>query len=509
MAAEDNFEKLSALRPVKGANGQPYMDSGNFAVVFKMTDGKKDYAVKCFIKDQPGRAEAYRKVTSALRCVRSDYLIEAEYLEKELYVYMGGRGEEEFPVLKMDWVEGKRLDDYLRSADARAKSLLVDEYSRMVCWLLHQPFAHGDLKPDNIIVRGDGSIVLLDYDGMFVPSMRGEKPREVGTKPYCHPLRTVETFDAHIDDYAAVLIALLLRAVALDPSLDYDELLREVGKPTFFEQFGRMVGDARMSFLLAAYHVVLEYGAIDARMADVLLTYGGDIEMSRRMTSGIPMPEEPVIKTPPPGKKTVVRAAANTINGHEWVDLGLSVKWATCNIGAERPEDYGNYYAWGETRTKDDYSRSNCETWGKAIGDIGGTSRDVAHVKWGGSWRMPTKAEIDELIENCDYKWTSVNVVEGGKFTSRKNGKSIFLPAAGGRTWLPPFGFNKYGDYWSSTPCEYSTQRASSLGLRGSDLNLLPMTLGSSSHDRDWRRNSCGGYDNYRSDGYPVRPVSE
>ena len=126
LAAEDNFDKLSAPRPVEGANGQPYMDSGNFAVVFKMTDGTKNYAVKCFIKDQPGRAEAYRKTSDVLRCVRSEYLVNAEYMEKELFVDMGGKGDELFPVLKMDWVEGRRLDDYLRSAGTEEKAMLAD-----------------------------------------------------------------------------------------------------------------------------------------------------------------------------------------------------------------------------------------------------------------------------------------------------------------------------------------------------------------------------------------------
>ena len=120
------------------------------------------------------------------------------------------------------------------------------------------------------------------------------------------------------------------------------------------------------------------------------------------------------------------------INGHEYVDLGLSVRWATCNVGANNPEDYGDYYAWGETKTKKEYTEENCETY-KNIGDIKGTSRDVAHVRWGSPWRMPTEEESQELIDNCDWEWTTLNGVEGSKVTSRKNGNSIFLPAAGWR----------------------------------------------------------------------------
>ena len=140
------------------------------------------------------------------------------------------------------------------------------------------------------------------------------------------------------------------------------------------------------------------------------------------------------------------------INGYEYVDLGLSVVWATCNVGAEKPEAYGDYYAWGETETKSSYTSDSCETYKKDIGNVSGTDRDVAHVKWGGTWRMPTDVEFNELIDNCDYEWTIQNGVEGGKFTSRKNGNSIFLPAAGYRKGAMLDVASEQGWYWSSTP---------------------------------------------------------
>ena len=185
---------------------------------------------------------------------------------------------------------------------------------------------------------------------------------------------------------------------------------------------------------------------------------------------------------------TNAKDTTGTINGHEYVDLGLSVKWATCNVGASKPEDYGNYYAWGETYTKSSYDSDNCETYGKNIGDIGGTARDVAHVKWGGTWRMPTLDEIEELLDNCDYEWTTLNGVYGGKFTSKKNGKSIFLPAAGWRYGTSRGNAGSHGYYWSSPPYESYTQVACNL------------YFGSDNHDWDWR---------YRYYGRSVRPVSE
>ena len=183
-SAEDNFEELSYLRPVLGADGLPVMTGGNFAEVFKMKDVKtgKFYAVKCFTKEQKGRAEAYRQISEELKNVSSPYLTTVQYLEKELFVDTDQTKETEFPVLLMDWVDGKTLDKYLREnlGNQYALEMLAYRFCQLAQWLLPQPFAHGDLKPDNIIVREDGALVLVDYDGMFVPAMRGQQARELG-----------------------------------------------------------------------------------------------------------------------------------------------------------------------------------------------------------------------------------------------------------------------------------------------------------------------------------------
>ena len=139
-------------------------------------------------------------------------------------------------------------------------------------------------------------------------------------------------------------------------------------------------------------------------------------------------------------------------NSHEYVDLGLSVKWATCNVGASKPEDYGNYYAWGETTTKSSYTESNSKTYGKSMGDIAGNSiYDAATANWGGAWRMPTKAEMQELRDRCNWKWTTQNGVNGYKVTG-PNGNSIFLPVAGCRLGSSLGSAGSLGYYWSSTP---------------------------------------------------------
>lgn len=134
-----------------------------------------------------------------------------------------------------------------------------------------------------------------------------------------------------------------------------------------------------------------------------------------------------------------VPATTGKINGHEWVDLGLSVKWATCNVGASSPSECGGYYAWGETEEKSEYSEKNYKWWSRGItkyffdykwGTILEPEDDVAHVKWGDGWRMPTRSEIYELIKGCSWKWTSVGGVNGYIITGA-NGNTIFLPATG------------------------------------------------------------------------------
>ena len=221
--AEDNFEELSYLRPVLDAEGQPVMSSGNFAVVFKMRDERdgKLYAVRCFHRDQEGRAESYRLIEEELKEVESPYLVSFRYMDKELFVDSSQTDETEFPVLLMDWVEGITLDKYLRENldDQYALEMLAYRFSQLAQWLIPQPFAHGDLKPDNILVREDGTLVLVDYDGMYVPAMKGQKARELGSPDFRHPLRTEDDFDEHIDDFPFVSVLLSLKAISLNPQL--------------------------------------------------------------------------------------------------------------------------------------------------------------------------------------------------------------------------------------------------------------------------------------------------
>ena len=220
--AGDNLDKLAYLTPVLDDHGEPYRSSGAFAVVFKMQDKStgKCYALKCFTEEQEGRADAYRQIADELDMVDSPYITSVKYMEKELFVDSQCE-EDEFPVLLMDWVEGETMEAYIAANyhNQSAMSMLCYRFGKMAAWLRSQSFAHGDVKPDNIIIRPDGSLTLVDYDGMFVSSMKGCKSPTIGTRDFSHPLRTVDDFDETIDDFSLASIALSLKAISMNSTL--------------------------------------------------------------------------------------------------------------------------------------------------------------------------------------------------------------------------------------------------------------------------------------------------
>lgn len=200
-------------------------------------------------------------------------------------------------------------------------------------------------------------------------------------------------------------------------------------------------------------------------------------------------------------EETLDKNVAGTEVVHEYVDLGLSVKWATCNVGASSPEEYGDYYAWGETEPDAFYDWSTYQ-WGSSssvikyctsskFGPVDNKqalepSDDVAQVKWGSNWRTPTRDEQDELRDKCTWTWTTLNGTNGYKVTSKKNGNSIFLPAAGYRFGSSLGCAGTHGYYWSNTICTTHPDIAYSIRVYKSYV--------------DWDYNN-------RYIGYSVRPV--
>ncbi len=159
--------------------------------------------------------------------------------------------------------------------------------------------------------------------------------------------------------------------------------------------------------------------------------------------------------------------ATNSESGdgyHQMVDLGLSVNWATCNVGASTPSEAGIFYAWGETYIKSEFTESSYQYHNGYeyinIGtNIAGTSYDVARSQWGGSWRMPTQAEMQELVNRCNWYWTTVNGVDGYRVTG-PNGNSIFLPAGGWYNDDELTGYNVNGNYWTASTTSGSSYSA-------------------------------------------------
>ncbi len=183
-------------------------------------------------------------------------------------------------------------------------------------------------------------------------------------------------------------------------------------------------------------------------------------------------------------------STSGTENGHEWVDLGLpsGIKWATCNVGATTPEGYGDYFAWGETEPKSNYDWSTYKycngsetslTKYNTSSDYGtidnkttlDLSDDAAHANWGGNWRMPTAVNLRELLDNCTWTQTTQNGVNGYNVTSKINGESIFLPAAGDRDGTSVYSVGSYGYYWSSSLYESGPSYAYDLTFSSGDVD--------------------------------------
>lgn len=415
--SQDNFDKLSSLRLCTDGGGHPIMSSGNFAVVFKMQDAvtQKYKAVKCFTREQVGREESYAKIAAELKYEYSDYIVEFEYFDKELYVYSESCTEELFPVVVMDWVNGIPLDSYIRlhATNKYALELLTYQFCLLASWLLSQPFAHGDLKPDNILVKPNGAIVLVDYDGMYVPSMKGEKGRESGTPGYVHPLHTTDDFNEHIDDFALAVISLSLKAYALDNKIfrpsetllfranDYDCISRTIKD----KRLNRFLGDTDYSSLYGLFLYVLNNQHIDSSLYSLF-----------RITK-------------PEKKESTLNFIDTETYEYEFVDLGLSVLWSRLNLGALKEIECGDYFSWNDIQDNENFAVRNkdvCEINIVEYYHNQNNNINIDHIV-GNETRLPTIAEFNELINKCKWEQTCIQGVNGYDVIG-PNGNKIFYP---------------------------------------------------------------------------------
>ncbi len=336
----------------------------------------------------------------------------------------------------MEYLSGESLVNYINRKGALTEqetNELLLPVIRAISTLHGENLAHYDIKPDNIVLTTDKSgnlrPTLIDfglakhYDGQ---GQATSTTQSRGFSPGYSPIEQyggIHKFSPQSDVYsiaATIYHCLVGHVPAEAPALDINETLRDLQ--------GR--ASAKM---LAALAKAFSAKALD-RQANAGIFYneitGSNIFVSQQKSSN------PVY------------------NDHEYVDLGLpsGLKWATCNVGANSPSEYGDYFAWGETQPKSEYAEYNNDSFGKEIGDISGNSRyDAARANWGGEWRMPTDADFRELTEKCVWTWTVQDGKKGYKVTG-PNGNSIFIPATGCRNGSSTYYAGTNGGYWSSTP---------------------------------------------------------
>ncbi len=363
----------------------------------------------------------------------------------------------------MDYVDGQPLSGLCKNGPLPERHALF--YIRQVCEALAYVHDHNrlhlDLTPANIMVKSDGSTVLIDFGAskQYEPTTGENKSSMLVHTPGYAPLEQtqgdVRQFLPATDIYAlgATFYCLLTGRAPQSPNYR----LNEEDNLTF---------PAGIS--AATRHAVER--ALEVRKKDrpqSVREFMALLDAAIRPAQAV----APESSQPPVLSQRTVDPILGTHNGHEYVDLGLSVKWATCNVGANTPEEYGNYYAWGETSPKSSYDEDNCKTWKRSMGDIGGDPEyDAARANWGSNWRLPTDPEFEELINNCDSEWTTQNGVAGMRFTSKRNGNNIFFPAAG---WCycdsPTDDAGEEGEYWSSTAFEFDTEVACGLNFSSED----------------------------------------
>ena len=382
----------------------------------------------------------------------------------------------------MDYIDGRSLADIVRAEGALPEARALG-YIRQVCAALHYVHAnnrlHLDIKPQNIMVDGADRAILIDfgvskqYDeetGENTSTLLGHTP---GYAPPEQAIGKLKKFLPATDIYAlGATLYHLLTGTTPPASGDISSGEADLQPlPAYISAATRKAVSAAMQIRkndrpqsVSAFAALLGGGASPGP------SYVNNNRREQMLGQTIPEyhgvqeptmydPSLPIVKTlfdPNAGHVfEPTKAAIDPYNGHDWVDLGLSVKWAKCNVGAYTPTGYGDFYAWGEISTKNDYTEDSSLLNGKQIGSIcANSSLDVARAEWGSPWRLPTALEIKELIDNCTWEWTTINKTRGYKVTSNRNGNWIFLPAAGWIVASSLSGRDSMGNYWSGTPHE-------------------------------------------------------
>ena len=557
-----------------------FINSGGFGCTYEAehTLFKTHVAIKEFFKDDLcNRDERTNKVSVGVRSKAETVAkLKKKFLEEATSVFqMKHPGivrvidifeENGTAYYVMDFIDGCSLSDLVKRRGKLPEKEAL-HYILQVVEALQYVHArnrlHLDIKPGNIMVDKHGRAILIDFGASKHYNENSGKQDSTllgintpGYTPVEQAARNFSKFNPATDIYAlgATLYTLLtgipptasiLRADEDDENEIFNYLpssvststkkaleaamqIRSINRPQNLEEFKKMLGADIANQEKTVYDdleekvedtvVNVEEAATNKKRKTV------SVKQHKTVSNRIKKKEENINEDTeyiPVRRKTITPCIvpSGTINGHEYVDLGLSVKWATCNVGANTPSDYGDYFSWGETSPKSKYTEENSTTYNKIMSDtpvdipivrkkwwqsifgeskidiskidqrnISGDSRyDVARAKWGGTWRLPTVEEIDELVNICEHRWTTYSGHKGYIIIG-PNGNSIFLTAAGCRYGSSLGSVGKYGHYWSSSPYESDTQFA--YGLHFSSVNF----------GRLWFR---------RYIGRTVRPVSE
>ncbi len=387
----------------------------------------------------------------------------------------------------MDYIDGQSLHSMMKTQSRLPEQTAV-RYIRQVAdalaYVHSQNRLHLDVKPGNIMIDSSDNAILIDFGtSKQYDEEKGENTSTlVGRTPgYAPPEQMgndVVKFTPSTDVYALGATLYKLLTGITPPSatlLISGEEIEPLPQGTSNGIIQAVTKSLELNRKRRPQNIAEFLGLLDG---DSGSSAGTDDSTVINNTSEIT-----VLGYERPTTDHTNTKTQGYINGHEYVDLGLSVKWATCNIGASSPSDYGDYFAWGETTVK--YGETEEIDF---YGDIGGVSLyDAARAKWGKTWRMPTENELDELIEKCNWKWAKENDCYGYRITGT-NGSSIFLPAAGYRPDEDTYSQGSNGHYWSSTPDGSNTNYA------------FYIHFGSEDFFTDW---------GIRDSGRSIRPVSE
>lgn len=450
----------------------------------------------------------------------------------------------------MEYIDGGSLDDYITEHQGIPEQKAIDitkQIGNAISFMHRNKMLHLDLKPANIMLRTDGTVVLIDFGLSKQYTSNGEPESSTtvgrGTPGYA-PLEQANYQDGHgfpvtMDVYAlgATMYKMLVghrpdeASTILNEGFPVDglqncgasrstvDVIKKAMSPLRKDRFQRAddllealtdrpelpkkegwTAKRVLKVVLLTLFILYGIGAVGTRILtffkpaptvqpsktcitcgkpriicpfkgvhpkDVASSPVSNLQLNVEALNNASQPEES--KTTPQAEEP--KPTTGSINGHDWVDLGLpsGLKWATCNVGAKRPGDYGGFYAWGETKTKEVYDWDTCfdcldpdnwqddNSWGvyKKGGKLQITpnsGHDVARKNWGSTWRMPTIKELEELNNKCKWKWATQDG-HNGYIVTGPNGNSIFLPAAGCSFGddPEPIGVGEDGDYRSST----------------------------------------------------------